>query len=389
MFALAAATSFVAVAQAQSNLSIYGIMDLGYMNQKSDGADKYPAAQASSSYFGQGAQQVSRLGFRGNEDLGGGASAFFTVETALQPNNATASVWFNRQSFVGLRMNSIGSLALGTQYTPVSNQISATDVGQRNHMPGNVIFSQVTTQNNGNPGVRPYVPAGGSSYTTDSFTNRTTNTLTIKSVDFSGFKLGAALIQNGSTKTTTDTSATINNHTGWGIQLDYTIQKLYVGLAYQALKSSNTGPSTTLTYPTPAIWAPPAGGINTQDNQIYAAATYDFSILKAYLQYINRKATSTIDSSYYAKRSAQQVGVRAYMSPAIEGWASIGNGSIMEFGQSLPTANFVAWQTGLNYYLSKRTNLYGIYGTNNMSSVAPVAPAQNVSAFAVGMRHNF
>lgn len=177
-------------AQAQSNLSIYGIMDLGYVNQKSDGADNSPTDKASNSYFGQGIQQISRLGFRGNEDLGGGLSAFFTVETALQPNNATASTWFNRQSFVGLRMNAIGNFAIGTQYTPVSNQISATDVGQRNHMPGNVIFSQVSTQNNGNPGVRPYVPPGGSSYTTNSFTNRTANTLTIKSVDFSGFKVG-------------------------------------------------------------------------------------------------------------------------------------------------------------------------------------------------------
>ena len=376
-------------AQAQSNLSIYGIMDLGYVNQKSDGADGSPTDKASNSYFGQGVQQISRLGFRGNEDLGGGTSAFFTVETALQPNNATASTWFNRQSFVGLRMNAIGNFAIGTQYTPVSNQISATDVGQRNHMPGNVIFSQVSTQNNGNPGVRPYVPPGGSSYTTNSFTNRTANTLTIKSVDFSGFKVGGALVQNGSTVTSDNTTATKNNHTGWGLQVDYTFQQLYVGIAYQALKSLNTSPSTTVNYPTPEIWALPPGGINTQDNQIYAAATYDFNILKAYLQYINRKVTSAIDSSYYAKRSAQQVGVRAHLSPVIEAWASIGNGSIMDFGRGLPTANFVAWQTGLNYYLSKRTNLYGIYGINNMSSAAPVAPAQNVSAFAVGMRHTF
>ena len=81
------------VAQAQSNLSIYGIMDLGYVNQKSDGADNSPNDKASNSYFGQGIQQISRLGFRGNEDLGGGLSAFFTVETALQPNNATASIY--------------------------------------------------------------------------------------------------------------------------------------------------------------------------------------------------------------------------------------------------------------------------------------------------------
>jgi predicted porin len=62
----------------------------------------------------------------------------------------------------------------------------------------------------------------------------------------------------------------------------------------------------------------------------------------------------------------------------------------MGVGSSVvPKANFVAWQAGLNYYLSKRTNVYGIYGTNNMSSAQPVNPALNVSSFAVGVRHTF
>jgi predicted porin len=389
LFALAAAVSFGTAAHAQSNVTIYGIMDLGYMNQKSDGAGTSPTSKASSSYFGQGAEQTSRLGFRGNEDLGGGNSAFFTVETALQPNNATASTWTNRQSFVGLKKDKVGQFAIGTQYTPIFNQLSITDVGQTNQMPGSAVYPQVSTQNNGNPGTKPFASPSSPGNATDAFTTRTSNTLTIKSADFSGFKVGAALVQNGSTTTPTNTAATTNNYTGWGLQADYTLQKLYVGVAYQALKSSNTSPSTTITSPTPEIWAGSSGGLNTQDNQSYAAATYDFGILKGYLQYVNRKVTSTINSSYYAKRSAQQIGVRSYMTPVIEGWASIGNGSVNGFGRNLPTANFVAWQTGLNYYLSKRTNLYGIYGTNNMSSAAPVNPALNTSAFAIGVRHTF
>ena len=359
------------------------------MNQRSQGADTSPTSKASNSYFGQGGQQVSRLGFRGNEDLGGGTSAFFTVETALQPNNPRASVWNNRQSFVGLRKSSIGQFAIGTQYTLISEQVSATDVGQRNQMPGSAIFTRISTQNNGNPGVVPYVSPSSPSNVTESFTNRTSNTLTIKSADFSGFKVGGALVQNGSTTTPANTTSTKNNFTGWGLQADYTLQNLYIGLAYQALKSSNTSPSTTLTSPEPELWVRAGGGVNTQDNQSYAAATYDFGVLKGYLQYVNRKVTSTIDSAFYAKRSAQQIGIRAYMSPVVEGWASIGNGSVTDYGAGLPAANFIAWQTGLNYYLSKRTNLYGIYGTNNMNSVAPYKPAQNLSAFAVGLRHTF
>ena len=389
LFALAAAVSFGTAAHAQSTVTIYGILDAGYMNQKSDGAGTSPTAKASSSYFGQGGEQTSRLGFRGTEDLGGGASAFFTVETNLQPANENASTWTNRQSFVGLKKAAVGQFALGTQYTPVYNQLAASDVGQANQMPGSAVYPQVSTANNGNPGTKPFASPSSPGNATDSMTTRTSNTLTIKSDSFAGFKVGAAYVQNGTTVTPTNTASTTNNYTGWGIQADYTLQKLYVGLAYQALKSSNTSPTTTLLLPTPAVWASAAGGVNTQDNQSYAAATYDFGILKGYLQYVNRKATSTINSGYYAKRSAQQIGVRSYITPSIEGWASIGNGTVTSFGVSRPSANFVAWQTGLNYYLSKRTNFYGIYGTNNMSSAAPVNPALNTSAFAIGIRHTF
>jgi hypothetical protein len=43
---------------------------------------------------------------------------------------------------------------------------------------------------------------------------------------------------------------------------------------------------------------------------MYAAATYDFGILKAYAGYINRKIESSFNSNVFLKRSAQQVGVQ-------------------------------------------------------------------------------
>jgi predicted porin len=165
---------------------------------------------------------------------------------------------------------------------------------------------------------------------------------------------------------------------------------LYVVAAYQALKSSNISPTVSLTSPAPAIWSGTAGGTNTQDNQTYAGATYDFGILKGYLQYVNRKAESTLNANYFAKRTAQQVGVRSYITPTIEGWASWGNGKVTAYGLSQPSANFVAWQVGANYYLSKRTNLYGIYGANNLSSSSASSSVPvNTAAMAVGVRHTF
>ncbi|WP_114651631.1 porin, partial [Polynucleobacter necessarius] len=136
-----------------------------------------------------------------------------------------------------------------------------------------------------------------------------------------------------------------------------------------------------------------AGSVNSTDNQMYFGATYDFGILKAYAQYINKKVTSNLNSNQYLSRSAQQIGVRSFITPKIEGWASAGTGRYQAFGTGQPTANIVGFQLGSNYWLSKRTNLYAIYGQNATSStttsVGGVNPSYNANNYGVGVRHTF
>jgi predicted porin len=135
------------------------------------------------------------------------------------------------------------------------------------------------------------------------------------------------------------------------------------------------------------MWTGTTGGVNSQDNQAYVAATYDFGILKAYAGWIDRKATTVQTSNSYAKRTAQQIGVRSFITPTIEAWASIGNGRYTAFGVGSPTANFTGYQVGSNYLLSKRTNLYAIFGSTQTSTTTSGAGSQN--NYAVGVRHTF
>jgi predicted porin len=130
-------------------------------------------------------------------------------------------------------------------------------------------------------------------------------------------------------------------------------------------------------------------GSNIQDNQWLVGATYDFGILKAYAQYVNRKATDIRNSSVYGSRTAQQIGVRGNFTPKIEGWASGGTGRYATFGTNTPTANFNGWQVGSNYILSKRTNLYAIYGQAITSSVSGNGNTAGTSNYALGLRHTF
>jgi len=396
LLAIAAMTAFAGAAQAQSSVTVYGIMDVGYINQKSDGSGAAANTAARNSMIGTSAEQTSRLGFRGTEDLGGGKSAFFTIETGLTPTSTNFSNINNRQSFVGVSSKGLGQASIGTQYTPVFNQLAATDVGQTNNMPGSAIYPQnaVSSGNQGTAGVSPYTGSASAQMSNNSrgLTVRTANTIRAKSDNFAGFSAGASYTQNASSSDPAGAvTETANNYTGWGVQADFTgVKHLYIGAAMQQLKSNNPSPTTTLTSPAPDTWDGATGGTNTQDNQTYAAATYDFGILKGFLQYVNRKAESTINANYFAKRTAQQVGVRSYITPTIEGWASWGNGKVTQYGLSSPSANFTAWQVGANYYLSKRTNLYGIYGTNNLSSSSASSSVPvNTSAMAVGVRHTF
>ena len=121
------------------------------------------------------------MGFKGVEDLGGGTSAFFTVEFALAPQDITVSGntnggLSNRQTFVGLKKAGLGQTAVGLQYTPVFNAAAATDPGQLNNMTGNVVYASSTG-----------LTSGSASSNNFGFTNRTGNTLSVKSDNFAGF----------------------------------------------------------------------------------------------------------------------------------------------------------------------------------------------------------
>jgi predicted porin len=380
------AVSSIGLAQAQSSVTVYGILDVGYIGTNYRGTASNETGKQNTNAFGNNAESSSRLGFKGSEDLGGGTSAVFTLETGLNPANSTLSSFNTRQAFVGLKQNGLGNFAIGTQNTPIHNAVLVTDAGGANNMMGDAIFA-TTPQANGNSGAGNYTKSSSSSGTSDAYTVRTSNTLSVTSDKFAGVSGTAMYTANNTNQTqTSDTTGGTTNYNGWGLGVNYEWQKLYLTANYQALKSLQT--AATLTSPAPAMWTTASGGTNTQDNQTYVAGTYDFGILKAYAQYINRKVTDTLNTGYWGQRKAEQIGVRGFFTSRIEGWASAGLGKTTAFGVGQPTANFNAYQLGSNYWLSKRTNLYAIYGQTQTSSVSPNAALAG-NNYALGIRHTF
>jgi predicted porin len=108
-----------AQAQAQSKVEIYGLISggVGYLTNQG-GPHNFEALS--------GTNQNPRIGFRGQEDLGGGTKAIFTLENGFNMMTGAASQngrLFGRQSWVGLSSNSMGTLTLGRQYEAVKDYL--------------------------------------------------------------------------------------------------------------------------------------------------------------------------------------------------------------------------------------------------------------------------
>jgi predicted porin len=92
-----------AVASAQTSVTLYGRVDGGieYLNHIANGT-----GGSSTRWSAEGGDWgTSMLGFKGTEDLGGGMSALFDLETALQIMNGTTGGGrlFSRRAYVGLK----------------------------------------------------------------------------------------------------------------------------------------------------------------------------------------------------------------------------------------------------------------------------------------------
>jgi predicted porin len=384
LFAIAAVTAFAGAAQAQSSVTVYGILDVGYSGVNSRGGTPALANSTQTSGFdATGSQSSSRLGFRGVEDLGGGMSAFFTLETGINamgtsaaPGAQPSTFSTTRLGFAGLSQKGVGQFALGLQNTPVHNAVGRTDPGQTNNISGNVIYTATA--------------GAGLGQTTNAYTVRVPNALTLQTERFSGFQINA--LYNANNQNTS--SGSKNDNVAYGGGINFVMKALNVDLAYQNLKNTTLG---TGGVPTAASFDPGQTsvifGTSVNQTQMYAGAVYNFGILKAYAQYINSKVVSNLDANTEVQRSAQQLGVRGNFTPQIEGWASIGNGrltagSLQQLAAADASQNFTGYQLGANYILSKRTNLYGIYGSTQVSS-SSINASEGRNAYGVGVRHTF
>lgn len=107
-------------AHAQSNVTLYGVVDGGllYTSKTLDATGGNGGKQFS---FVDGGSAPTQFGLTGTEDLGGGMKATFKLESGFSVangafNNSNGNL-FGRQAYIGLT-NSFGTVTLGLQFSP-------------------------------------------------------------------------------------------------------------------------------------------------------------------------------------------------------------------------------------------------------------------------------
>jgi predicted porin len=127
------------IAQAQSSVTLYGIVDNGIVYTHNSGGQSTKVGLDSGSLSG------SRWGLKGTEALGGGISAIFQLENGFNANTGKMNQGgrlFGRQSYVGLKNATAGTVTAGRIYDPLTDLVQPSQgdgyLGQTFTSPGDV-----------------------------------------------------------------------------------------------------------------------------------------------------------------------------------------------------------------------------------------------------------
>jgi len=334
LLALAVLGAFAGAASAQSSVTIYGLVDLA-VTKGNGGTAPNGGANGRSEAYTMKQSSSSRLGFRGNEDMGGGLSAQFQLEQRFTPDDGQQSTpLYGGRSYVQVTHSAAGSIYMGREYGPE-------------------FWPAVKTDPFGWDGVGQIGADQYSGYST-SLQAQGNEGSSIRTSNTGGYrgKFGPV-------------SAQLAVSLGEGVpgagraiggNLEYAGGPIYVGVGYSGIKD----------------------GTRDSDRLVNIGGAYDFGVVRPALYFAQAKVgagTITTNTVMFALT------------------APIGPGKL-KFGYARHDPNTASAATndritkiglGYDYSLSKRTNVYVDYGRGTSQNAA----LTNNQAVAVGMKHTF
>ena len=339
---------------AQSNVTLFGVLDASVARISSGGNDVTGLAT--------GDQTSSRLGFRGTEDLGGGLAAGFWLEGGVTLDNGGGTgsgtgFGFERRSTISLISSSLGELRLGRDKVPAYLNIEAFDpfadigvggVGASN-MIGNATAAAGTSD-----GSAPKRVGNGINY--------------ILPGNLGGFfgQLQYAFGEQASNVANDKLRTTV------GGRLGYMAGPVNAGIGY----SEATGGTTA---------------VEVNYKSTTAGASYNFGVVKPMVQFATEKGNGR-------KMEMFEVGATA---PLGSGELRAALSTIKR--KDINDADSQKFAIGYGYNLSKRTQVYGTVArvsndgaasrglaVSSGSLASPtIGAGANVTGYEVGVRHSF
>jgi len=369
LIAAALLAGFAGAAHAQSNVTLYGVIDIGL------GYDKIKAGSDSNSRVGMinGVQNGGRWGLRGSEDLGDGLRAVFQLESGFTTSTGRSGQGgrlFGRHATLGLAGDSWGQLDFGRQTNMASKYFGDIDP-----------MAAAYTQSNLGHGI-------GSVNT-----RRLSNMVMYRTPDIDGFQFGIGYSFNTEGRSGPGTPApsgsfkTHDNVRSWTTGLRYQNGPLNVAVSYDEARDSDANRASFV--------------VDGNKVKVYAiGATYDFEVVKVAAAY-GRTSDGWLDgqdaagggSFGNAETFAKGFKANSYMAGLS---APLGDGGKVFTSVQIikPKNNKLTgedettnvYSVGYTYELSKRT---GLYSYVSYAKDYYFIDGVKSTAVGVGMRHRF
>jgi predicted porin len=369
IIALAIAGLASTAAFAQSNVTVYGVVDAAYVYTHSNGGDRFntKATEKHGNDFSgiqSGQLAGSRIGFKGTEDLGNGLKAIFVLEYALDVDGnygvgSSASGLAARQQLVGLSSKA-GTLSLGRQYAPgyytvamdatvASPALSSVDAGQA--------FLGAT--------IRAATPA------------RWNNSVNLATASMGGVTVQGIYAFGENTNE-------IEMGASYGVGIDYAGGPVAVKYVYHNAANAQ-GAAAAATFPTGTV----PGSNNGTQQEHYIGLSFDAKVVKIVgsAQMVD-KGSRTNAGGQAAEGQLYQIGA---IVPVGKGnihttYAFANKDSATRLGPNTYRGEMSSVNVAYTHGLSKRTTLYtGVRYTDNDVYNA----GGQTTAFGAGINHSF
>lgn len=341
LIAAAVVAALPAFAQAQTNVTMYGIVDAS-VNVIDLGDNSRNAL-----IIGHGTQSTSRWGVRGSEDLGGGLKAVFQLEAGVaNDTGAHDAAFFQRTAQVGLS-GGFGTVKIGRGYTPAFRMHGTWDALSYG------LFNNLLT-------ATVPIAAGGA----DTAVTRFSNGIYYDSPSFGGITVNAAYASGETTDETLERSA----GEGWDISVGYKGGPLHIGGYFEQTKDA----------------------VANETERFGIGGGYDFGAFRLVAGYSEREEDGFDKYSAASIGGVMKLGTGSIHAQVIR----LGNDNVAD-------ADATAFALAYVHPLSKRTNLYAHFGTTRnddngtfgmrtgAESFLADAPGSDVKGFGVGIRHVF